>query len=405
MPGSHPGARVAGPGDYEMETVMEMEPGYQAALEGAAFLHRKDRRFLEVTGRDPGEMLKGVLSGTIPLPLRETETGLSEGAAPYSTVLTPKGKMVTDLRVIPRPPEGFLLELPEAGLPGLEAHFRKYLNPRFAQLRDRSGELGMVSVVGPRGREILGDVLGSHGRWAEPDTGVEDPAAAAGGPAAAQGSAADAARCFTHPAFGPVILLENRVLGLPALDVVVEAAALGLVKDALEKAGVSAMTPRAWEVLRIEAGTPAFGLDMTEETIPVEAGIHGRAIDYRKGCYTGQEVIIRIRDRGKVSKRLARIILEETPPPAPGTETLAPGTESLARDTELFAPGMEIFAPGTELFAPETGKPAGWITSSCVSPRLGRPLALGYVKRAVEPGEDVGVGSPEGLRGRVEALH
>ena len=373
---------------------MEMEPGYQAALQGAAFLHREDRRFLDVTGKAPGDMLKGVLSGAIPSPLRETEDGLLEGAAPYSTVLTPKGKMVTDLRVIPQPPEGFLLELPACGLQGLEAHFRKYLNPRFARIRDRSEELGMVSVVGPRGRQLLLDVLGSHGRWAEPDTGV------------------DAARFFTHPTYGPVILLDNRDLEPPALDVVVEAAALGPVKDALQETGASPMTPEVWDVLRIEAGTPAFGLDMTEETIPVEAGIHGRAIDYRKGCFTGHEVIIRIRDRGKVNKRLARIILEETPSPAGGTEPsaplgadpFAPGTDPSAQGRNALAPKTEVFPAKTELFARETGKPAGWITSSCVSPRHGLTLALGYVKRAVEPGEEVGVGSPEGPRGRVEAL-
>ena len=95
---------------------------------------------------------------------------------------------------------------------------------------------------------------------------------------------------------------------------------------------------------------------MDEDTIPVEAGIHERAIDYAKGCYTGQEVIVRIRDRGHVNRTLRQLMLGDVPTPKPGTE--------------LFAEGSD--------------KPVGRVTSAVQSPKFGQTVALGYVKRGAE---------------------
>jgi hypothetical protein len=94
---------------------------------------------------------------------------------------------------------------------------------------------------------------------------------------------------------------------------------------------------------------------MDENTIPIEAGIQDRAIDSGKGCYTGQEVIVRIRDRGHVNRHLRQIMLGHAPTPAKGTE--------------LFEEGSE--------------KAAGVVTSAVQSPRFGQTVALGYVKRGV----------------------
>ena len=114
---------------------------------------------------------------------------------------------------------------------------------------------------------------------------------------------------------------------------------------------------------------------MTEDVIPVEAGIHERAIDYDKGCYTGQEVIVRIRDRGRVNRHLRRLRLPDGPLPA----------------------------PESELWNEAGDKVVGAITSVATSPRDGA-LALGYVRREVEPPGPVRVGGPEGPEAAVEAL-
>jgi tRNA-modifying protein YgfZ len=108
------------------------------------------------------------------------------------------------------------------------------------------------------------------------------------------------------------------------------------------------------ERLRIEQGIPRWGRELTGEIIPVEANLADDAIDYAKGCYIGQEVISRIKMSGQTNKRLCGLIsLDDLPP----------------------QPGMKLAAPS----APE--KEAGWITSATRSKRLGKEIALGYVKR------------------------
>jgi folate-binding protein YgfZ len=110
----------------------------------------------------------------------------------------------------------------------------------------------------------------------------------------------------------------------------------------------------AAEVMRIEQGIPRWGRDLTNEIIPIEANLEQRAIDYQKGCYIGQEVISRIKMSGQTNKRLCGLIsLDDLP----------------------LQPGMKLTAPS----APE--KEVGWITSVTRSKRLGREIALGYVKR------------------------
>src|SRR5438874_5671465 len=108
------------------------------------------------------------------------------------------------------------------------------------------------------------------------------------------------------------------------------------------------------EILRIEHGIPRWGRELTEEIIPVEANLEEHTIDYEKGCYIGQEVISRMKMSGQTNKRLCGLIsLDNTP----------------------LQQGMKLAAPST------AGKEAGWITSATRSQRLGKQIALGYVKR------------------------
>jgi len=108
------------------------------------------------------------------------------------------------------------------------------------------------------------------------------------------------------------------------------------------------------EALRIEQGIPRWGRELTEEIIPVEAGLESRAIDYEKGCYIGQEVISRMKMSGQTNKRLCGLISEHGSP---------------------LAAGMKLFPMGAEK------KEAGWITSACRSGQMDREIALGFVKR------------------------
>jgi folate-binding protein YgfZ len=110
----------------------------------------------------------------------------------------------------------------------------------------------------------------------------------------------------------------------------------------------------AADLLRIEQGLPRWGRELTDEIIPIEANLEQRTVDYEKGCYIGQEVISRIKMSGQTNKRLCGLIsLNDTP----------------------LQPGMKLVVPSA------SGKEAGWITSATRSQRLGKEIALGYVKR------------------------
>jgi folate-binding protein YgfZ len=111
------------------------------------------------------------------------------------------------------------------------------------------------------------------------------------------------------------------------------------------------------EVLRIEQGIPRWSRELTNEIIPIEANLEERAIDYEKGCYIGQEVVSRMKMSGQRNKRLCGLISTADLPLSPGLNLVA--------------------APGEE-------KNAGWITSAARSERLGKEIALGYVRRGFD---------------------
>ena len=108
------------------------------------------------------------------------------------------------------------------------------------------------------------------------------------------------------------------------------------------------------EIMRIERGIPRWGRELTEEIIPIEANLEQRTIDYEKGCYIGQEVISRMKMSGQTNKRLCGLI---------------------SLGDVLLQPGMKLAA------ASAAGREVGWVTSATHSERIGKEIALGYVKR------------------------
>ena len=135
-------------------------------------------------------------------------------------------------------------------------------------------------------------------------------------------------------------------------DLVVPAAEHDLVLQTLS-ANETLLDEESAERLRIEQGIPRWGFELTDQIIPVEANLADDAIDYAKGCYIGQEVISRMKMSGQMSKRLCRLVSLDGSP----------------------------LTPATRLLAPEDAKDVGWITSATRSDRLGKEIALGYVKR------------------------
>jgi tRNA-modifying protein YgfZ len=148
-------------------------------------------------------------------------------------------------------------------------------------------------------------------------------------------------------------IVSVRRFAEPGWDIWTEAAQRDAVRQKLLSTFVF-IDSNAAEVMRIEQGLPRWGRDLMEEIIPIEANLERRTIDYQKGCYIGQEIISRIKMSGQTNKRLCGLIsLHDTP---------------LQQRMRLFGSS----APGKE---------AGWITSATHSERLGKQIALGYVKR------------------------
>jgi folate-binding protein YgfZ len=143
---------------------------------------------------------------------------------------------------------------------------------------------------------------------------------------------------------------------------------------ALRESQVPELAGSDVDALRIEGGVPMFHQDMDEDTIPLEAGIESRAISMTKGCYVGQEVIVRVlhRGHGRVARRLVGLRLD----------------------------GNAVPSRGAPIRAGE--RDAGAVTSAVFSPALQQPIALGYVHRDfVEPGTAVTI---DGVTGAVAAL-
>ena len=165
--------------------------------------------------------------------------------------------------------------------------------------------------------------------------------------------------------------LRASAVGVPGFVIYVEPARQPDLQRALVEGGASVAEHAAIEAARIEAGYPLFGVDMTGETIPLEAGIEDRAISLSKGCYVGQEVIIRVlhRGHGRVAKKLVALRMQRERP-----------QEVPARDARIFSEDRNV----------------GVVTSAAVSPLLG-PIALGYVHRDfAAPGTSVEVEMPGG---------
>lgn len=157
--------------------------------------------------------------------------------------------------------------------------------------------------------------------------------------------------------------------GLPGVDVI--------GPDLCVPAGVRECGDEAWEIVRIEAGIPVMGRELTEKTIPAEAGIVPRAVSFTKGCFTGQELVARIDSRGgNVPRHLRGIVLDQA--------------------AEIPPPGATVVVDGKEV---------GSLTSVAASPGGAGAVALAYVRREVEPPAGAEVRWDGGSApGRIESL-
>jgi folate-binding protein YgfZ len=255
--------------------------------------------------------------------------------------------MLTDMHVL-ESGSMILLDVPEATEQATRDRLEQFIFAEDVQVAPLADQLASVWLHGPRGAAVLEQALDGSpglGQW-------ED---------------------YHHArlSFGgaPVSVARIDQLGVPGYCVYLEPALAAALTAAISASGAAPVSAAAIEAARIEAAYPLFGQDMTDEIIPLEAGVEGRAISFSKGCYVGQEVVIRVlhRGQGRVAKRLVPLRFERPAPP--------PGARLHAGDRDI-----------------------GWVTSVAESPRLGA-IGLGYVHRDfTSPGTTLREGSvaPDG---------
>lgn len=295
------------------------------------------RRQVAVAGADRATYLQGLLTNDI--------ERLTPGTGCYAAWLTPQGRMLTDLDVL-ESGELILLDLPAAEADATLQRLDQFIFTEDVQVQPLDGRLTGVWVHGPGAPGVVARALedvSAADEW--PDYTLR--------------------RARFHDAHVMAARMDR--LRVPGICLYVAPETVPTLLDALSNAGAVSVSAEAIEAARIEAGYPLYGVDMHADTIPLEAGIEVAAISFTKGCYVGQEVIIRVLHRGggRVAKKLVGLRLEGPPVPA--------GTPILSSDREI-----------------------GVVTSAALSPDLGG-VALGYVHRDfVEPGTAVRVRSAGG---------
>src|SRR5262245_51761400 len=309
---------------------------YDAARHRAAVLDRSDRGRIVVSGADRASYLQGLLTNDI--------AALKAGEGCYAAYLTPQGRMIADLYVYELG-DVILLTMDRAVKDTVLARLDQFIFGEDVQLGDVTDAFAQAGVIGPEAAAIVSGVLG----------GVS---------AATVSALAEHANLRTEWNGEPAIVTRTADTGVAGYDVFVDRAKAAALLTALSGAGAVALDEQTAEALRIESGAPRFHRDMDEETIPLEAGIESRAISFTKGCYVGQEVIIRVlhRGHGRVARKLVGLVVS-------GEQPSAAGAKVRSGDREI-----------------------GHITSSAWSPALRKPIALGYVHRDfVAPGTAVSV--------------
>jgi len=297
---------------------------YQALRHSVGLGDLSHRSLVRVTGRERQRFLHAMVSN-------DTQS-LQPGQGCYTTFLNAKGHLIADF-VVYAEADAYLLELePQMARPFIAA-IEYFVISEDVTFHDESDHWGLVALQGPRAAELLALALGQ-----------EVPALQMYASTTCQ-LAGHAVCCMRRSHTGEL----GYQLRAPPASLPYVWYALWAHREACEARAVGL---EMLDTVRIEAGIPVYGRDMTEETIPVEANLEA-ALSYTKGCYIGQEVIARIEARGHVNRKLTGLLLSGERLPEPGAKIVSPQRE------------------------------VGWITSTVYSPARQQNIALGYVRREV----------------------
>lgn len=318
---------------------------YRIIASGAGLIDLGARGRLLLDGRDTSSFLHALVSNDV--------EALKPGDGVYATYLTPQGRMISDLEIY-RLSDSFLVDVPPDRLASLAERLEAAIFAEDVRVGDASAAIAEFGVIGAQAGPLLAAAMA-----------LETEALAGLG-------------LLQHVNSPDGFIARSGDALLPTFKIFVPTERKEAVRRRVAAQGIAPMSATLAEALRIEAGRPRFGVDMTEDTIPLEAGLLERGISTTKGCYVGQEIVVRIlhRGTGQPARRLVRLSLEGA------ADRVTSGARLLNGDREV-----------------------GRLTSVAVSPTTSRPIALGYVPRDLaEVGTQVTVGGAEGVTATIAGL-
>jgi folate-binding protein YgfZ len=300
---------------------------YRTARETVALVDTNFRAIFSLTGPDRVRYLNAVLTSNV--------RDLAPGGGTLGLLLNSQGHILAELETLAFADRLVILGHQFVGARTAEV-LEKFIIMDDAVFADETQRTGTLALEGPAAPEIVRDLAGVD-----------------------LSNLADRAHteAVVHTAAGalPCVLIHHSLCGLPGAEFLVRRDAVHalweLLATAVQARGGDPIGYRAIEMLRLEAGVPWFGTDFDERQIPHEAALEESHISYIKGCYTGQEIVERVRSRGHVNRRRIGLRFAAAEPPPPGAAITSAGTE------------------------------AGSVTSAAFSPQLGCAIGMGYVRR------------------------
>lgn len=290
---------------------------------------------VRVTGEDRVKWLQSIISNDI-LPL-------TPGSGLYSSFLSHKGKMLAYFRVYALAESVMLEDVGEVGETTYQTLRKFLLFGTNAKMENCAETWGLLLVSGPKASDVVKQAFGADVSGLKPLTFTTQEIAGK-----------------------EALLIRTEETGETDIEVLIPSDALATAWHQLWEAGapmgLKPFGSETRDALRMEAGLPRSGRDLTEDIVPYEANLEGKAFSLTKGCYPGQEVVARMDTYGSVRRRMVGLILQD--------QAIPP------RGSKLFSGDREV----------------GWISSATHSPHLGSAIAFGFPLRDfTQPGTELTV--------------
>jgi folate-binding protein YgfZ len=321
---------------------------YKFARESVALIDKNYRCVLSFTGKDRVRYLNAMLTGNI--------RDLAAGHGNISLLLNPQGRILAEVETLAL--DDRLLVISHAMIrERLVEAFEKFIIMDDVTMEDCTDKFGTLALEGPKAADSVCELCGVDLSALEEFAHAEQQIA---------GIPCRVIRTSNGGILGAEFLA-------PREDLVALWSAL---LDAARKHGGGPAGYEALNVLRLEEGVAWFGVDFDENQIPHQAALESTHISYTKGCYTGQEIVERVRSRGQIQRRRVMLRFEGDAVPRAGEP--------------LFAPSAEKPAKSAAENSAQRGAEIGFVTRAARSPKFGAVIGMGYVRREqMDPGSKV----------------